>query len=470
MSSLKARGYRIKPIAATSQHEPAPPVADWICNDVTIENPQQDRQAIIPFELWPLQRSSLDAILNHRQVIVLKARQLGLSWLVICYAVWLCVFHPGQAVLVFSKDQESANEMIRRARGVFLRLKRKPVELTTDNVTTIGWANGSRVKSFAATEDAGSSFTASLILVDEFAKMRYADSLYTSVKPTINDGGRIIVISTARGEGNPFHKLWNAAVAGENGLHPIFLSWNARPGRDGDWYARAASDALSMAHHRQEYPATPDEAFVSIEEERFLPSMVWWDVLKEALPPVTRRDPMVLAMDAATGRAASVSDCFGIVGVTRHPARNGDVAVRFVAKWQARAGHAIDFQGNEQAPGPEMVVRRLCKELNVVEVCFDPTQLHDMATRLRREGIAKFYEFSQSAMRAESDKMLYDLITQKRLAHDGNVDLRQHIDNADRKADNQDRKMRIVKREESLKIDLAICVGMSAYRCLYLNL
>jgi phage terminase large subunit-like protein len=93
-----------------------------------------------------------------------------------------------------------------------------------------------------------------------------------------------------------------------------------------------------------------------------------------------------------------------------------------------------------------------------------------MATRLRREGIAKFYEFSQSAMRAESDKMLYDLITQKRLAHDGNGDLRQHIDNADRKADNQDRKMRIVKREESLKIDLAVCLGMSAYRCLYLNL
>lgn len=230
--------------------------------------------------------------------------------------------------------------------------------------------------------------------------------------------------------------------------------------------------------HQRRQSLSEQEARVLLEAEwedideadRFLPSMVWWDTLKEALAPVTRNEPMVLAMDAATGRAASVSDCFGMLGVTRHPIRHNDVAVRFVAKWQAKAGHAIDFQGNEQAPGPEIVVRRLCRELNVVEVCYDPTQLHDMATRLKREGLARFYEFSQASLRAESDKMLYDLITQKRLAHDGNGDLRAHVDNADRKADAQDRKMRIVKREERLKIDLAVCLSMAAFECLRLNL
>lgn len=258
-----------------------------------------------------------------------------------------------------------------------------------------------------------------------------------------------------------------AAFKRDSQVVTLFTEDNEKAGNLAPGYVRQRRQSLNESEAR----VLLEAEWGDIEEaDRFLLSMVWWDTLKEALPPLTRREPMVLAMDAATGRIASVSDCFGIVGVTRHPIRHGDVAVRFVAKWQARAGHAIDFQGTETAPGPEMVVRKLCRDLNVAEICFDPTQLHDMATRLRREGIARFYEFGQGALRAESDKMLYDVITQKRLAHDGNADLRAHIDNADRKADAQDRKMRIVKREESLKIDLAVCLSMATFECLRLNL
>jgi hypothetical protein len=257
-----------------------------------------------------------------------------------------------------------------------------------------------------------------------------------------------------------------AAFKHDSQVVTLFTSDNERDGNLAAGYVKQRRQSLNESEARVLLEAEWEDID---EADRFLLSMIWWDVLKEVLPPVTRREPMVLAMDAATGRVASVSDCFGIVGVTRHPVRHGDVAVRFVAKWQARAGHAIDFQGSEQAPGPEMIVRKLCRDLNVVEVCFDPTQLHDMATRLRREGIAHFREFGQGALRAESDKMLYDVITQKRLAHDGNADLRAHIDNADRKADAQDRKMRIVKREESLKIDLAVCLSMCCFEILRLN-
>ena len=433
-----------------------PDLAGWIAAEVWIEQPQGNAQGIIPFALWPAQQRALEVIARERQVIVLKARQLGLSWLVIAYAVWLCLFHKSQTVLVFSKDQDSANEIVRRAGVIYAHLRRKPVAIAIDNITQLGWTNGSRIKSFAATEDAGSSFTASLIILDEFAKMRYADTLYTSVKPTINDGGRVVIISTAKGEGNPFHKLWGDAVQGRNSLRPIFIPWSVRPGRDAAWYARTESDAISSAHHKQEYPGDAAEAFTLVGEERFLPSMLLWDALKESLPALGR-EPMVLGMDAGVS-----NDSFGLVGMTRHPARPQDVAVRFVQVWTPPPGGQVDFAG------PENTVRDLVKRCNVVQLAYDPYQLVSLAQRLQAEGVVWCKAFQQGAPRLEADKQLLDLILGKRLAHDGNEPLRAHIANANRKPEPEGNKLRIVKREASLKIDLTICCSMASAEILRL--
>ena len=99
------------------------------------------------------------------------------------------------------------------------------------------------------------------------------------------------------------------------------------------------------------------------EGQPFLPSMTWWDSCQEDLPPLRPNEPVVLALDAATGRVYSSSDCFAIVGVTRHPNRNRadtDVAVRFVYTWSVGAGQKIDFRGTPEEPGPERVILRLC--------------------------------------------------------------------------------------------------------------
>jgi hypothetical protein len=197
--------------------------------------------------------------------------------------------------------------------------------------------------------------------------------------------------------------------------------------------------------------------------QRFLPSMLLWDACKEDLPALSAYEPMVIALDAAV-----VNDCFAMVGVTRHPIRDEVVAVRFVQVWEPK-GHALDYQGTEDDPGPERVLRRLADEYNVMCVVYDPYQLHDMATRLGREGVAWFKEFGQGAPRLESDQQLLALISQKRLAHDGNATLRQHIDNADRKLDDKG-KLRIVKREDAQKIDAAVAAGMAAYQCLKLRI
>jgi hypothetical protein len=190
---------------------------------------------------------------------------------------------------------------------------------------------------------------------------------------------------------------------------------------------------------------------------RFLPSMVWWDACLEPTPPLDNQTPLVLALDAAVS-----GDCFGLVGVSRHWERHEDVAVRYVRKWEPH-GKKLDY-------GPiEDEVRQLCETFNVVCVTYDPYQLHSTATRLEQEGVGWFDPFNQGAARLVADKQLLDLISHRRLAHDGNADLREHLDNADRKSDGQD-KLRLVKRTEGQKIDLVVTLSMAAARCLELNL
>jgi len=203
---------------------------------------------------------------------------------------------------------------------------------------------------------------------------------------------------------------------------------------------------------------------------RFVDEMVLWDRLKEPLPPLGPNEPVVFGLDAGVSHAS-----FGLVGVTRHPnpKRHEDtVAIRYVRNWVPPAGGKIDFQGTEDRPGPERIIRQLAEEYAVVSFVYDPWQLHDMAQRLTREEIGWFYDFSQGVRRLEADRQLLDLILERRLAHDGNPMLREHFDNSDRKQYEglAAGKVRIVQREKSLHVDLAVCTAMASHACLRLQL
>lgn len=214
--------------------------------------------------------------------------------------------------------------------------------------------------------------------------------------------------------------------------------------------------------------------------ERFLPSMTWWDACKEVLPPLNRTEPMIVGMDAATGRADSKSDCFAMVGITRHPnplRRHNTVAIRFVKVWQAKAGKKIDFRGTEDNPGPFLVLKKLVEDYNIQQVAYDKTELHFFVEQCRQENIIVWFKpISQgigSVMepgRGIADKLFLDLIIQKRLAHDGDPTMRQHIDNADRKTDSVDRRIKIVKRIDSKKVDAVIAAVQASVEVLRLRL
>lgn len=199
--------------------------------------------------------------------------------------------------------------------------------------------------------------------------------------------------------------------------------------------------------------------------EKFV-DMIWWSNCQESSRSMGRSEPAIVALDAATGseNPGYIADCFAMVMVTRHPDRHEDVMIRYCGVWEPQPGQMLDFQPIEQE------LRRLCKEFSVAEVAYDPFQLHDMATRLKVAQIALFKPFNQGQDRQLSDKQLQDLIMQRRVAHDGNPLLRQHIDNANVKKYEAKDQIRLVKRSTSQKIDAAVALSMAASRCLYYNL
>lgn len=426
---------------------------------LTIEEPQgRNDVRLVPFNLWPAQAEALDTLLTEDRVVILKARQLGITWLILAMDAWDCWHHPGVVILYFSKGLPEAQELIKRVKGMYHRYQGPKPRLITDNKGELEWSNGSRMLSLAATETAGRSFTASKIRLDEFAHMQFPQQVYSAVKPTVDGGGQIIVLSTANGEDDPFHTVWSAAAKGESTFTPLFLPWSARPDRTPEWYARVASDAFSMAEMKREYPATPEEAFSEVTAERFLEHISIWDACKEDLPPLTDREPLVWAVDAGVS-----NDTFAAVATSRHPLRRDDVAVRIVLQWTPAKGEKLDFIAIARE-----IIAHMRRWYSVVFV-YDSYQMHLMAQQIEAAGFW-VEEFSQAGARLVADRQLRDLVLGRRLAHDGNAALRQAIDNADRKISEDKKTLRIVKRSAAKKIDPLIALSMSAAKCLELNL
>ncbi len=233
------------------------------------------------------------------------------------------------------------------------------------------------------------------------------------------------------------------------------LSWQTKEYYESEERQQQPNEFLRI--HRNQW-GSAIEKFVNI---------IWWDACKEQLPPLTSGEQLILGVDAAIGSSSMsyMADCFAVIGVTRHPHRKEDVAVRYAGIWQAEKGKLLDFEPIENE------IKRLCSEFSVFEVAYDNYQLHDMMTRMGKLLIANFRSFGQSNDRLIADKQLQAKITSNSLSHDGNPLLRQHVDNANAKTQAGDKDgIRIVKRNEAKKVDAAVALSMAVSRCLYYNL
>lgn len=243
-------------------------------------------EPMVSFKLWPKQREALESFDKNKLSIVLKARQLGLSWLALAYAVHGLIFIPGYSVVALSKREDEAKELVRRVKLILEYLPtfiiRKKDKNLPDNYTGPTWDSTttyvqvfhpiskvpSMFTSFTSSPDSARSFTASLVILDEWAFQMYAQEIWAAAYPVINrpTGGKVIGISTAK-IGSFFEEVWKKAMKGANNFWPVFLPWYSDPRRSQEWYESTKSEL--PASYLQEYPATPEDAFSAGEATAF---------------------------------------------------------------------------------------------------------------------------------------------------------------------------------------------------------
>jgi hypothetical protein len=219
---------------------------------------------------WEWQGEVLQDFIDHQITLALKARQLGISWVAIGYALWKVLTTPGTKALAVSINETEASVLINRAWDLFESLPEhmkmdvkvlRPMKGRPSTRIELEHPDG-RISSLVAmpsTPKAGHGQVATLVILDEHARHAYAEEGWKAFIPVVADGGQIIIVSTANGIGGTFYDLW--MNADDRGVHTIFLPWNYHPGRDEDWYRRVAK-ALPEADRAEQYPLTPADAFL----------------------------------------------------------------------------------------------------------------------------------------------------------------------------------------------------------------
>lgn len=248
----------------------------------------------IPFDLWDEQRGTLDVIDTNQLTIALKARQLGMTWLVLAYGLWLMMFSPIAEVLIFSRRETEAVYLLsdERLRGMYTRLPDwMRAELTEEVVSAKRWklSNGSIARAFPTS--AGDSYTATLAIVDEADLAENLDTLMGASKPTIDAGGKMILLSRSN-KSKPqslFKKIYRKAKQKANAWTPVFLPWWVRPSRSRHWYEKQCTDSLenygALDYVHEHYPGADTEALAPRSLDKRIPSK-WLRACYEELDPL----------------------------------------------------------------------------------------------------------------------------------------------------------------------------------------
>lgn len=215
------------------------------------------KEGSVPFNLYDFQDKTLRVLDKNNKVIIVKARQMGISTLLALKALHRMLLNENQTVTVFANTQATAIEVVKKVKFMYnglpewLRSLAVPIN---DNKLELVLSNGSLVKAFTSASESGRSQASNLVIVDEAAFIPDFKDLMTAVLPIISTGGEIVVLSSPNGTGNEFYDMWNLAENGKNGFVPIKLKWDLHPDRNQAWRDEKTSE-MGIREAKQEYDA-----------------------------------------------------------------------------------------------------------------------------------------------------------------------------------------------------------------------
>lgn len=291
------------------------------------------------------------------RIIILKARQMGLSTMVEAVIFILSMLYDDFQSLIIAHESEASQHIL----GMTKRYWNTYVFNDFHNEkyaarTQLAWSDNESniVVATAKNTGAGRSKTLHALHASEVAFWDKSDELMTGLRQAIPFFGITLIImeSTANGIGNYFHTQWQDAEAGDSEFYPVFYPWfldpeyDAKfipPGRNSDKYkaidtytqdelalkAMGVSDSRllwrrwaivslcgrSLDKFKQEYPSTPHEAFLTTGRNVFR--------LPDLLKHYSRMTPETgILVPGPNSRPRFIPDPNGWLRIYRHPAND----------------------------------------------------------------------------------------------------------------------------------------------------
>ena len=265
----------------------------------------------VPFIALPAQEKIWKSLDRSNRVIVVKARQMGIS-----YAVRAWQFHRAYASLnpekfaVLSFHDRSAKNLRRMDRQWLAALPeamRRPMaeDSATDSVFS---DTGAGFSAFTTGGRGGTrSFAFSGAHLSEFAFYLDPDEVLAQVLATVGDGP-IVIESTVNAPGDAFHRLVEGAP--ENGWEVVFLPWyeheayrhpvppdwtptpeearlSATHGLDDEQLVWRRTQIATLGEHKfaREFPATIQDCFAGVSKSAYFSSEALAEIEVVHFPP-----------------------------------------------------------------------------------------------------------------------------------------------------------------------------------------
>jgi hypothetical protein len=215
---------------------------------------------VAPFEMWHHLVEIAEYLTQEDRIIWLKARQIGATTILAAFALWQCYKNFSQVGL-FSQTEIEAQDFLGKC--LFIHEHLPPhlrLEPVKSNLEEFAFENGSRVRAFPSTKRAGRGQKFSLVVMDEADFHEYYDSAYTTLMPTVAEGGKVVIVSTANWESldSGFKKLFRRAA--KAGYRAVFYAWDVIPTRTTRWFQDRRDEATDLAMFEKEYPETVEQA------------------------------------------------------------------------------------------------------------------------------------------------------------------------------------------------------------------
>ena len=152
----------------------------------------------LTFVLWLHLIELIDSFAKHKLHIVLKARQIGLSWLIAAYALWVALTQPNARILLISKGERESFQLLAKCKFIYKHLPDwLQFPLSYDSASMLGFKQlESTIVALPSTEAAGRGEASTLVIYDEWDYHEFAEKNFAAIKPTIVAGGQLIGVST----------------------------------------------------------------------------------------------------------------------------------------------------------------------------------------------------------------------------------------------------------------------------------